>query len=59
MEKSIDAFVDQAIDTADAELLIDKNRSGPTGLVKLHWAAEFARFDSAAESWRDETKGFR
>ena len=43
-------------DTADAELLIDKNRSGPTGLVKLHWAAEFARFDSAAESWRDDTE---
>ena len=41
-------------DTTDAELLIDKNRSGPTGLVRLHWAAEFARFDSAAANWRDE-----
>ncbi len=43
-------------DTTDAELLIDKNRSGPTGVVKLHWAAELARFDSAAEQWRDETE---
>lgn len=41
-------------DTTDAELLIDKNRSGPTGLVKLRWAAEYARFDSAAQEWRDE-----
>lgn len=36
-------------DSPDAELWIEKNRSGPIGMVKLRWTAEFARFDSAAD----------
>ena len=29
----------------DAELIVAKNRTGPTGRIKLNWIAEFTRFD--------------
>jgi len=32
-----------------AELIIAKNRKGPTGLVTLRWSAEHTRFDSMSE----------
>ena len=41
-------------DTADqgvAEILIDKNRHGPTGFVKLVWQGEYMRFRDFAVQW--------
>lgn len=35
---------------SDAEVIVGKNRSGPTDVVHLTWRAEFARFDNVAES---------
>lgn len=34
----------------EAELIIAKNRSGPTGIVTLTWRAEFMRFEDYASS---------
>lgn len=31
-----------------AELIIDKQRNGPTGIVELHFTPQYARFDNAA-----------
>jgi replicative DNA helicase len=39
-----------------AELIIDKQRNGPTGVVELHFNQQFARFDIAAPGYvRDES----
>lgn len=37
------------------ELVVAKQRNGPTGIVKLRWTAEYARFDSLEQ--RDEPFG--
>ena len=29
-----------------AEIIIAKQRSGPTGIIKLHWAGEYTRFSN-------------
>lgn len=34
-----------------AELIIAKNRSGPTGTVKLHWEGKYTRFDNLAKDF--------
>ncbi len=38
-------FIHRARDSDDAELLIEKNRSGPTGSVKMTWNREYVRYD--------------
>ena len=35
---------------ADAEVIVGKNRNGPTRTAHLTWRGEFARFDNVAES---------
>jgi replicative DNA helicase len=34
-----------AEEKAEAEILIAKQRNGPTGIVKMHWNSAFTRFD--------------
>jgi replicative DNA helicase len=34
-----------------AELLLDKNRHGPTGYVRTYWRGEYMRFDSMTDDY--------
>jgi replicative DNA helicase len=34
----------------EAEIIVGKNRNGPTGSAHLNWRAEFARFDNMADN---------
>ena len=47
----------QAIDPSvrgGAEIIIDKQRNGPTGVVQLHFTAQYARFDNATAGYIDD-----
>jgi replicative DNA helicase len=37
-----------AEEKAEAEIIVAKQRNGPTGIVKMHWNSAFTRFDGVA-----------
>jgi replicative DNA helicase len=41
---------DSSADQAKAEVIIAKQRNGPTGSVELHWNSSFVRFDGVDKS---------
>lgn len=41
-----------------AELIIDKQRNGPTGVVELHFNEPFARFDTAAPGYIHDEEAY-
>jgi replicative DNA helicase len=43
-----DVYNEDSDDAGKAEVIIAKQRNGPTGTVKLHFAREFGRFDNLA-----------
>jgi replicative DNA helicase len=47
-----DYYKPNAEQTHEAEIIIAKQRSGPTGIVKLHWAGEYTRFSNLESSER-------
>lgn len=43
-----------AEEKAEAEIIIAKQRNGPTGIVKMHWNSSFTRFDGVASHHEGE-----
>jgi replicative DNA helicase len=43
-----DVYDEESPDAGKAEVIIAKQRNGPTGTVKLHFAREYGRFDNLA-----------
>ncbi len=41
-----------------AELIIDKQRNGPVGTIKLHWNRQYTRFDNHDPTARQDEPGF-
>ncbi len=52
-KKGGDGAVDPSI-RGQAEVIIDKQRNGPTGVAELHFTPQFARFDNATASYIDD-----
>lgn len=46
-----DGYYDMSVSQSDAQLIIAKQRSGPTGTIKVLWEAEFTRFKDFSTSF--------
>lgn len=46
---------DNAHDAEEAEIHVAKHRNGPTGVVKVNWFRDFARFDDRADRDAEES----
>jgi replicative DNA helicase len=45
-----DYYNPSATPTNEAEIIIAKQRNGPTGIVKLHWEGQFTRFSNLEQN---------
>ena len=48
-----DAYYDENADNM-AEIILAKQRNGPTGTLKLLWQGQYTRFMNPATGWQEE-----
>jgi replicative DNA helicase len=46
-----EAYNEDSQDAGVAELNVEKNRHGPTGLIRVAWLAKFIKFENLVQSW--------
>lgn len=46
-----EVYDDESKDKGTAELIVDKNRHGPTGFIRVAWVGECMRFDDLVQQW--------
>lgn len=46
-----EVYNDDTMDKGIAELNVEKNRHGPTGLIRLAWLAQYIKFENLTQMW--------